>query len=80
MKNPYEILGLNSNASLNDIKTSYKKNALKHHPDRGGDEAIFKEMTEAYSILSDPEKFLFKNSPISSYKLINSFSSPNFFP
>lgn len=56
MKNPYEVLGLDKNASLNDIKTSYKKQALKHHPDRGGDQEIFKELSEAYSILSDPQK------------------------
>ena len=56
MKNPYEVLGLDRNASTDEIKTTYKKQALKHHPDRGGDEAIFKEMTEAYSILSDPQK------------------------
>jgi len=56
MKNPYEVLGLNKNASTDDIKTFYKRQALKHHPDRGGDESIFKEMTEAYSILSDPQK------------------------
>ena len=56
MKNPYEVLGLNKNASTDEIKSSYKKQALKHHPDRGGDEAIFKEMTEAYGILSDPQK------------------------
>ena len=56
MKNPYEVLGLDRNASTDEIKTSYKKQALKHHPDRGGDEAIFKEMTEAYGILSDPQK------------------------
>ena len=56
MKNPYEVLGLNKNSSSDEIKTSYKKQALKHHPDRGGNESIFKEMTEAYSILSDPQK------------------------
>jgi len=56
MKNPYEVLGLNMKASPDEIKASYKKQALKHHPDRGGDEVIFKEMTEAYSILSDPQK------------------------
>ena len=56
MKNPYEVLGLDRNASTDEIKSSYKKQALKHHPDRGGDEAIFKEMTEAYGILSDPQK------------------------
>jgi len=57
MKSPYEVLGLNNNASNDEIKISYKKQALKHHPDRkNGDETIFKELTEAYAILSDPDK------------------------
>lgn len=55
-QNPYEVLGIDRNASADEIKSVYKKNALKHHPDRGGDENKFKEMTEAYSILSDPTK------------------------
>ena len=54
--NPYEVLGIDRNASADEIKSIYKKNALKHHPDRGGDENKFKQMTEAYSILSDPTK------------------------
>ena len=56
MKNPYETLGIDKNSTSEQIKTAYKKLALKHHPDRGGDESLFKELTEAYGILSDPEK------------------------
>lgn len=56
----YEILGLAKNASEDEIKKSYRKLAMKFHPDRNPDnkdaEAKFKEAKEAYEILSDAEK------------------------
>lgn len=59
----YDVLGLEKNASDDDIKTSYRKLASKNHPDKvQGDtekleaEAKFKEAKEAYEMLSDPEK------------------------
>ena len=56
----YEVLSLPRNASAEDIKKAYRKAALAHHPDRNaGDkkaESKFKEATEAYQILADPEK------------------------
>ncbi|MEY4675760.1 MAG: hypothetical protein RLZZ470_267 [Pseudomonadota bacterium] len=56
----YEILGVPKNASDDDIKKSYRKMAMKYHPDRNqGDasaEVKFKEAKEAYEMLSDPEK------------------------
>ncbi|QOJ16573.1 MAG: molecular chaperone DnaJ [Phycisphaeraceae bacterium] len=56
----YEILGLEKNASAEDVKRAYRRLAMKHHPDRNpGDkeaEARFKEASEAYEVLSDPEK------------------------
>ncbi len=45
---PYEKLGVRSDSSPDEIKKAYKKLAMEHHPDRGGDEARFKEITEAY--------------------------------
>ena len=54
--NYYNTLGINKNASDDEIKTAYRKMAMKHHPDRGGDEKKFKEVEEAYRTLSDPEK------------------------
>lgn len=54
---PYTILGVGNNASADDIKKAYRKLAHKHHPDKkGGDEARFKEVNEAYQLLSDPDK------------------------
>lgn len=55
-KNYYEILGVDKKASQDDVKKAFRKLAQKHHPDKGGDESKFKEITEAYSILSDAKK------------------------
>lgn len=52
----YEILGVGKSASADEIKKAYRKAAVEHHPDRGGDEAKFKELTEAYEVLKDAEK------------------------
>lgn len=54
--NYYETLGLKRGASSDDIKKAYRSMAMKHHPDRGGDERKFKEVEEAYRTLSDPQK------------------------
>lgn len=58
-KDYYNILGVSKTASAEEIKKTYRKLALEYHPDRGGDkstEAKFKEVNEAYQILSDPQK------------------------
>ncbi|MEP6595276.1 MAG: molecular chaperone DnaJ [Ginsengibacter sp.] len=56
----YEILGVNKNASPDEIKKSYRKVAMQYHPDRNpgdkGSEEKFKEAAEAYEILSDSDK------------------------
>jgi curved DNA-binding protein len=52
----YNTLGIPRNSSEAEIKAAYRKMAMKHHPDRGGNEKAFKEINEAYETLSDPEK------------------------
>ena len=59
-RDPYETLGVSRSAAVEEIKTSYRKLAMKYHPDRNpGDAAAeesFKEISQAYDILIDPEK------------------------
>ena len=52
--NPYKTLNVTEDASFDDIKRSYKSLAQKHHPDKNGDEETFKQIKEAFEILSDP--------------------------
>ena len=52
----YSTLGVEKSASPEEIKAAFKKLAMKHHPDRGGDSGKFQEINEAYTILSDPQQ------------------------
>lgn len=57
MKNYYDILGVSKAASEEEIKSAFRKLAHKYHPDKkGGDEKKFKEVSEAYAILSDKKR------------------------
>ncbi|PCI28623.1 molecular chaperone DnaJ [Candidatus Wolfebacteria bacterium] len=55
-KDYYKILGVSKDATTNDIKSAFKKLAIKYHPDKGGDEEKFKEINTAKEILSNKEK------------------------
>ncbi|MBX4201477.1 molecular chaperone DnaJ [Candidatus Saccharibacteria bacterium] len=52
----YEVLGVGKDASADEIKKAYRREAVQHHPDRGGDELKFKEVSEAYEVLKDDSK------------------------
>mmetsp|Transcript_107104 Transcript_107104/g.313216 ORF Transcript_107104/g.313216 Transcript_107104/m.313216 type:complete len:520 (+) Transcript_107104:106-1665(+) len=52
----YKLLEVDKNASDSEIKKAYRKLAVKHHPDKGGDPEKFKEITRAYEVLSDSDK------------------------
>jgi molecular chaperone DnaJ len=56
MKDYYKTLGVSENAPDTEIKRAYRRLAHKHHPDKGGDPKRFKEINEAYQVLSDKEK------------------------
>lgn len=55
-RNFYDVLGVQKNASEDEIKKAFRKLAVKYHPDNGGDENKFKEISEAYETLSNPDK------------------------
>jgi DnaJ-class molecular chaperone len=56
MSDYYDILGVNKTASEQEIKKAYRKLAVKHHPDKGGNAEKFKEISSAYEVLSDKKK------------------------
>ena len=55
-KNYYEILGVSEDAKPAAIKKAYRKLAMKHHPDKGGDETMFKQINEANDILTSDKR------------------------
>ncbi|KAF5340998.1 hypothetical protein D9611_006095 [Ephemerocybe angulata] len=55
-KDYYKILGLSKECTESEIKKAYRRESLKHHPDKGGDEEQFKLVSEAYAVLSDSQK------------------------
>lgn len=56
MMDHYKTLGVPRDASQDDIKKAFRKLAMTHHPDKGGDPVEFQKINEAYGVLSDPDK------------------------
>lgn len=65
MTNHYQTLGINRDASADEIKRAYRKLASQHHPDKGGDKTRFQEIQKAYEILGDPQKRAQHDNPAS---------------
>ena len=55
-RNYYDVLGVKRDATQEEIKKAFRKLAAKYHPDAGGDEKKFAEVSEAYTTLSDENK------------------------
>ena len=52
----YHVLGVDKNSSQDQIKSAYRKLAIQHHPDKGGNAEKFKEIASAYDVLGDEQK------------------------
>lgn len=63
----YQTLGVPRTASQEEIKKAYKKLAMQHHPDRGGDTAKFQEISQAYDTLGNPEKKAQYDNPMAGH-------------
>lgn len=74
--NYYSILGVSKTASPEEIKKAYKKLAMQHHPDRGGDSKKFQDINEAYDTLKNPEKRKEYDNPQPQFRSQN-FSQAN---
>ena len=61
--NHYQTLGVDRNATPDEIKRAYRRLASQHHPDKGGDKHKFQEIEEAYRTLSDPQKRAMHDNP-----------------
>jgi molecular chaperone DnaJ len=72
-KNYYKVLGVEKDVSESNLKKAYRKLASEHHPDHNGNEEKFKEINEAYSVLSDPQKKQDYDNPTSG---LNGFPFP----
>lgn len=67
MENYYDILGVSKSATQEEIKKKFRELSKKHHPDKGGDEEMFKKINEAYSTLSVPDKRAEYDNPVKTF-------------
>jgi curved DNA-binding protein len=63
MQNPYQTLGVDRNATADEIKRAYRRLASQHHPDKGGDKSRFQEIQQAYDTLTNPQSRMGIDNP-----------------
>lgn len=68
MKDYYQILGVDRTATDEEIRQAFRKLAMKHHPDRGGDSSRFQEINEAHAVLGDKQKRRDYDTPQSGFQ------------
>lgn len=77
-KNYYQILNVSTNASLNEVKTAYRKLVIKYHPDKNPNhQDLFIQIVEAYETLSDPTKKSLYDHSLKSNNFSNQIPNPN---
>lgn len=75
----YKTLGVAKTSTPDEIKKAYRKLASQHHPDKGGDTAMFQQIEEAYRILSDPQKRQEYDNPAQAFNFQNFNGQPGSF-
>jgi len=73
VKDLYSVLGIDRTAAQDEIKRAYRKLAMRHHPDRGGDPEYFQQIQQAYDTLSDPQQRAQYDQPQGFYTHKHSF-------
>lgn len=76
-KDYYKILGVEKNASVAQIKKQYRILAMQNHPDKGGDQEKFKDIAEAYEVLSDSNKRAQYDNPQSQFQFNRGSINPD---
>ena len=72
MQDPYRTLGVDRSASESDVRRAYRKLAMEHHPDKGGDPEKFKDITRAYDQIKKGDALII----LEAMKMENILSSP----
>ena len=79
MSDPYSTLGVTYDTDIADIKKTYRKLCMKHHPDKGGNTRKFQEITEAYDLIKQHKEREQPKEAFTEYKFHSGSEFTNFF-